>query len=830
LVDFDDVLWALDTAEVAIWVVETRRGMVFTSPRLRFLFGLPAETPAWAPTDLFVAAIHAEDRPVVERRLAGSVARGDYLEVEFRVTGKDGRERWLLSRGSSSLDVDGVPHRLTGAIIDITERKRTEDRDRFLVALDDAIRPLTDPKEVMTAAAAMLGRHLDVDRCAYADIEADQDTMNLTGNYVRGPEVRSMVGRLRFADFGADVLARMRRDEPFVVDDVDTHQPPVEDLAAYRLGPIQAVICVPLHKGGRFVAAMAVHCVTARHWRPEEVELVRLVAARCWESIERARIDRNLRESEARFRFLDTVSAATRSELDPARAMAATTRLLGEHLRVMRCAYADVDDDRFTIRDEWAEAGVEGIAGTYSLALLGRRTNEELKLGRTLVVRDVEAESGPEDAGDVLDEIGVGAIVCCPLVKEGRLRAMMAVHHPNPRDWTLDEVALIEEVAERSWTHIERVRAEAALRESEDRFRTIFESASDDVIVLIDPGGSILAWNPAAELVCGWTAEEAIGQPVGILFTPKDRLERVPETEMELATRHGRASDERWHIRKDASLFWGSGTMNALCHADGSVRGYLKVFRDATARHEMESRIRALNDELEKRVDERTAALVAKNQELEGFSYSVAHDMRSPLRAIVSNARIALEEEGPRISEPGQRNLMRLSQAALKMAHLVDDLLQYARLGTREVRREEVDLGALARRVADEVLSEHADPSLTVRVTCESKVACDPRLVGMALHNLIDNACKYRRADGPAEIEFSCIDDHVFVVRDNGIGFDMAYLPKLFIPFERLHREEYDGTGIGLANVKRAIERHGGRVWAEGELGKGASFFFTLPR
>lgn len=797
---------SLDAAEVATWVVDIQNGLTFTSPRLRFLFGLPEDTPAWAAVERYVAAVHSEDRKRVQDDLAHSIANGAAFDVEFRVTGNDGRERWVLSRGTVSRDEAGAPERLSGAIIDITdrrraeserarltaqllaaaeanadanakfqtffdqgsyfagvmtvdgtiteanrlcleasgfareeivgrkfwdcgwwnrspalmemiregtrqaasgslfrretpyfvadgaervvdlliapvkddagrvlflaptgtditERKRAEARDRFLIALDDAVRPLTEPDEVTSTAARLLGEHLRVDRCAYADIEADEDTMNLAGNYLRSPEIRSIVGRLTFTDFGLEVLALMRGDEPYVVNDVDTHQPPVGDLAAYWATQIQSVICVPLHKGGRFVAAMAVHCATPREWRTEEVELVRLVAARCWESIERVRIDRNLRESEA-------------------------------------------------------------------------------------------------------------------------------------------------------------------------HFRTIFESAPDDAILMIDPEGIVLAWNPAAEAVCGWAAEEAVGQPAHLIFTPEDRAAGVPERELAGAAKNGKAADERWHLRRDGSRFWGSGTMNALYNADGTLRGFLKVFRDATARYEMERDIRALNDELEKRVAERTAALVAKNQELEGFSYSVAHDMRSPLRAIVSNARIALDEEGPNLSLGGQRNLERLAKAAMHMAHLVDDLLQYARLGTRELHRERVDVGDLAKRVLEEVAAEHPECRFQARIDCDSTATCDPRLVGMALHNLVDNACKYRDSQAETRIEFTCEEregERVFAVRDNGIGFDMKYVSKLFVPFERLHREEYEGTGIGLANVKRAIERHGGRVWAEGAPGAGATFFFTLP-
>jgi PAS domain S-box-containing protein len=202
------------------------------------------------------------------------------------------------------IDLEGKVEAVAGSTRDITQLKFREEKDRFLLALDNALRPLTDPAEMTLTAATLLGKHMNVDRCAYADIEPDQDTMNLTGNYLRGPDVKSIVGRLRFTDFGLEVLELMRNDKPYVVHDIDTHQPPVNDPAAYKATQIQAVICVPLHKNGKFVAAMAVHMMTPRHWSPNEVELLQLVAARCWESIERARIERDLRESEEQFRSL----------------------------------------------------------------------------------------------------------------------------------------------------------------------------------------------------------------------------------------------------------------------------------------------------------------------------------------------------------------------------------------------------------------------------------------------------------------------------------------------------------------------------------------------
>ena len=241
--------------------------------------------------------------------------------------------------------------------------------------------------------------------------------------------------------------------------------------------------------------------------------------------------------------------------------------------------------------------------------------------------------------------------------------------------------------------------------------------------------------------------------------------------------------------------------------------------------------VRLRTTELEERVRDRTKELVEKNQELEGFSYSVSHDMRTPLRAMVSNAAILVEEQGESLDEEGRDRLDRISAAAMKMAQLVDDLLQYARMGVRELHKTPTDLGELGRKVASELSGEHGDCELTVSLP-ETTVDVDPRILGMALHNLFDNACKYRKGDAPAKIEMGVVSrfgERVFFVRDEGIGFDMAYVHKLFVPFERLHRDvDYKGTGIGLANVKRAVERHDGVVWAEGEVGQGATFFFTL--
>lgn len=236
-----------------------------------------------------------------------------------------------------------------------------------------------------------------------------------------------------------------------------------------------------------------------------------------------------------------------------------------------------------------------------------------------------------------------------------------------------------------------------------------------------------------------------------------------------------------------------------------------------------------LQEGLEKKVEDRTAQLQQKNTELEGFTNTVAHDLRGPLRTIISYCRIVLDDEGDRLTELGRGNLTRVANAGHRLSTLVDDLLEYTRLAVGLVLREQVDMRALALDVLEEL--ELPDGASVVVKTSSDPIECDPRLVSLILKNQFENCLKYARPDVPLVVEFGEILDgrRVFFVNDNGIGFDMTYIDKVFEPFGRLHSQKsIPGSGIGLAIVKRIVERHGGMVWGEGRPGDGATFWFTL--
>jgi len=254
----------------------------------------------------------------------------------------------------------------------------------------------------------------------------------------------------------------------------------------------------------------------------------------------------------------------------------------------------------------------------------------------------------------------------------------------------------------------------------------------------------------------------------------------------------------------------------------------LNQLREHIGAHHAE--IRQLNAELEQRVTERTAELERANKELESFSYSVSHDLQAPLRAIIGYSRIVIEDERERLSAPGREMLERVIRNTGRMSELIDNILQYSRAGRQPLARRSVDLAALARSVAANLGADY--PTAAVHVGGLPRAVGDPTMLEQVLQNLIGNALKYsaKTAHPRVDVDARSADGRtVFVVSDNGAGFDMRYADKLFGMFQRLHTEsQFPGTGVGLAIVKRLIERHGGEIWAEAEPDRGARFYFTL--
>ena len=374
----------------------------------------------------------------------------------------------------------------------------------------------------------------------------------------------------------------------------------------------------------------------------------------------------------------------------------------------------------------------------------------------------------------------------------------------------------------------ERKRAQEALSQSEERYRAVVEQSAEGLYLVDGLTKRILETNSALQNMLGYTADELRGMELyEIMAHPREDVEANVERTLRDGTRVIR---ERRYLCKGGSIIEVEIAASAIDY--GGKRVICAAVRDITERKKAEEEIRVLNEQPEDRVRRRTAQLRAANEELEAFSYSVSHDLRAPLRAMTGFGRILLEDYGDELDEVGRDYLRRIQDAGERMGVLIDDLLDLSRLTRQRMRRETVDLSALARGVADDL--ERVEPGRRVRfVIAEGlSVEGDEGLLRVVMENLIGNAWKFTAREPEAEIEFGVLEQGgkpVYFVRDNGIGFDAAHAERIFDPFQRLHgEEEFEGTGVGLATVARIIRRHGGSLWAQGQTGRGATLFFAF--
>lgn len=369
----------------------------------------------------------------------------------------------------------------------------------------------------------------------------------------------------------------------------------------------------------------------------------------------------------------------------------------------------------------------------------------------------------------------------------------------------------------------ERKRAEEAVRRSEERFRLMLSSVRDYAILMLDPEGRVVSWNEGAERIKGYKSEEIVGRHFSCFYPPEEVERGTPARILEEATKRGRCENEGWRVRKDGSRFWANVVVTALYDEAEQLRGFAKVTRDVSERKKYEEEMLR-----------RSAELDAANKELEAFAYSVSHDLRAPLRGIDGFSQALLEDYALQLDATGKDYLNRVRAATQRMAVLIDDLLNLSRVTRAEMHRERIDLSGMALAIASDLRAGEPNRKTEFLVAPNLSAEGDTRLVRVALENLLGNAWKFTSKLDHAKIEFARSRSNgrgngAFFVRDNGAGFNQAHASRLFGAFQRLHgMNEFPGTGVGLATVQRIIHRHGGHVWAEGEVNKGATIYFTL--
>lgn len=388
----------------------------------------------------------------------------------------------------------------------------------------------------------------------------------------------------------------------------------------------------------------------------------------------------------------------------------------------------------------------------------------------------------------------------------------------------------------------ERRRIEEALRvakntaegslQKERMLRAAIVESSEDAIIGKTLDGIVTSWNRAAETIFGYAAEEIVGCSVLALIPP----ECADEEEMILAKLRSGESLKHYEtsrICKDGKRIAVSITVSPICDEAGRIIGASKIARDITEKKMAEEAIRELNADLERRVAERTAELSAANHELDSFAYAVSHDLRAPLRAMSGFSQALIEDYGERLDGEAKTYLDQIGIASAKMGKLIDGILTLSRCTRGELRRDSVDISALATALLKELAHNEPERHVGWQVEPGLLASGDASMIEAVLRNLLGNAWKYTGHTVAATIRVyrgELQGQPGFCVADNGAGFDMAHVARLFQPFQRLHRQdEFPGIGIGLATVQRIIHRHGGEIRADGRPDGGATFCFSLP-
>jgi PAS domain S-box-containing protein len=814
----DHLRLAIEATDVGIYDYDLTTGELRWDTRTRALFGLPPDATV-TYEGAFLAGLHPDDRERAQHAVQDALApEGSGLfDIEYRTVGlTDNVTRWIAARGKAHRE-GGQTVRFVGTVRDISKRKNAEaeleqtvERYRLVtLATNDAIWDWD-----------LVANHVLWNESLY------------TGYGYRLVDVQPTsewwLDKIHPAD-----RSRVEQDIRSVIASAAN-----EWSHEYRFRRGDGQYSEVLDRG---------YMVRDASGAP-----LRMIGAML-DITDRKAAEQQLRESEARFRFLDALASEIATSRNASEILSTTTRMLGEHLGVSICAYADmdVDEDGFTIRGDWSAPGSATIVGHYSLAAFGKLAVQNLRGGAPLIVSDNLKELAPHEAA-TFQSIGISATICMPLVKAGRLTALMAIHDKNPRQWTSVELAMLREVTERSWAHIERVGSEAELRRSEENFRTLARAMPAQVWTS-RPDGSLDWFNDQVYTYSGTAPGSLDGSGWTALVHPDDLAQSrerwarsldaktTYETEFRLRSADG---VWRWHISRAVPII---GSF-------GEVIRWVGTNTDIEDQKEVERSLADINATLENRVKERTDELVRaqdalrQSQKMEAVGQltgGLAHDFNNLLAGIMGSLEFLEKRMAEGRLSGVERYITGARDSARRAAALTQRLLAFSRRQTLDPKP--VNLNRLVSGM-EELIRRSVGPSVEVEVvgagglwtTCLDVSQLESALLNLCInardamapnggHLTIETANKWLDERAASDRDLTPGQYVSLCVTDTGTGMTQNVMERAFDPFFTT-KPVGQGTGLGLSMTYGFVRQSGGQVRIYSELGSGTTMCLYFPR
>jgi PAS domain S-box-containing protein len=786
-----------DTIPVMIWITRADGYCTYVNQKW---YDYTGQTSAETLGHGWISVVHADDVQQMMNGFQEANEKQQPFNLEYRIKGSDGQYRWILDSGSPMFDTRGVFEGFIGSIIDINNRKQAEEA---VAQSARRFRQLADsmPQIVWTATA---DGYVDYYNKQWYLLIGDE---NQFGDESFLPHVHPD-DRQRCIESWHEVV---RSGEPYEIEFRFKIKYPVEGYQWF------------------LVRALPI--------KNDSGQIIKWFGT-CTDIDEVKRIEQSLRESEERFRVVVNSAPVMVWMSDPQK------RFTFFNKRWLEFTGRGMEQELW---DGWKEGVLPedltlGLAA-YEQAYEERRDFEvEFRLKRhDGQYRWMVGHGIPRFS---YDGAFLGYIGSCIDIHERKTIRLQLEKRVTERTQEIlhKNKALEETTRELKEINQQLELRNEELRQSEERYLRMTNEVEDYAIILLSKDGYIENWNKGAEKIKGYTAEEMIGKHFRLFYTHADQQQGLAEKLIEEASLKGKSTYEGLRVRKDGSTFWAYTVITALHDDKNDIIGFSKVTRDLTQRKLAEDRLKMYAEQLEQKNRE----LERSNSELSSFSYVASHDLQEPLRKIQAFGNLIQARDVANLSETSKDYFDRMVKAAVRMQNLIDSLLEFSRTTTARKNFEPTDLNELLDEVKKELALPIEEKKAVITSSHLPTVTIIPFQFRQLLSNLISNSLKYSKADITPVIEIQATyvkardlhemgalpgkDYFRFSVADNGIGFEQEYGDKIFELFQRLHgRNEYSGSGIGLAICKKIVENHNGFMRAEGVIGKGATFYFFIP-